>query len=129
MTICDTEAGDSEECPFRVGFVMEDYIHYFGDLTSLVGGAVHVIHQYGVRDALGANTFYIDKVLIYEVACSSGVQECLDGMHLAGVYGADFYQKDNRRPAVMLYKRLGKISDNLHPNNQNNQLERRAQPP
>jgi len=30
---------------------------------------------------------------------------------------------------VMPYKRLGKISNNLHPNNQNNQLERRAQPP
>ena len=30
---------------------------------------------------------------------------------------------------VMSYKHLGKISDNLHPNNQNNWLERRAQPP
>ena len=29
---------------------------------------------------------------------------------------------------VMLYKCLGKISDNLHPNNKNNQLERRVQP-
>jgi len=29
----------------------------------------------------------------------------------------------------MLYKRLGKISDNLHSYNQNNQLERRAQSP
>ena len=29
---------------------------------------------------------------------------------------------------VMPYKHLGKISDNLHPNNQNNWLERRAQP-
>jgi len=29
----------------------------------------------------------------------------------------------------MLYKHLGKISDNLHPNNQNNQLERRTWPP
>jgi len=29
----------------------------------------------------------------------------------------------------MPYKCLGKISDNLHPNNQNNQLERRARPP
>jgi len=30
---------------------------------------------------------------------------------------------------VILYKYLGKISDDLHPNNQNNWLERRAQPP
>ena len=30
---------------------------------------------------------------------------------------------------VMPYKRLGKISDILHLNNENNQLERRAQPP
>ena len=35
-----SEAVDSEECPFGVGFVMEDYIHHFGDLTSLVGRAV-----------------------------------------------------------------------------------------
>jgi len=33
------------------------------------------------------------------------------------------------RNAVMLYKRLGKISDILHLNNENNQLERRARPP
>ena len=31
--------------------------------------------------------------------------------------------------AVMLYKCLGKISDILHLNNENNQLERRARPP
>jgi len=31
--------------------------------------------------------------------------------------------------AVMPYKCLGKISDILHLNNENNQLERRAQPP
>ena len=31
--------------------------------------------------------------------------------------------------AVTPYKCLGKISDDLHPNNQNNQLERRARPP
>ena len=30
---------------------------------------------------------------------------------------------------VMPYKHLGKVSDNLHPNNQNNQLERKAWPP
>jgi len=27
-----SEAGNSEECPFRVGFVIEDYIYHFGDL-------------------------------------------------------------------------------------------------
>ena len=32
-------------------------------------------------------------------------------------------------PAVTPYKHLGKISDILHLNNENNQLERRAQPP
>jgi len=86
-----SEAGDSEEYPFRVGFVMEDYVHHFRDLTSLVGGAVHIVHWYGVRDAPGANTFCTDKVFIYEVAHSSRVQKCLDGIYLAGVYGADFY--------------------------------------
>ena len=30
---------------------------------------------------------------------------------------------------VTLYKRLGKISDILHLNNKNNQLERQARPP
>jgi len=39
-----SKARDSEKCPFRVDFVTEDYIYYFGDLTSLVGGAVHVVH-------------------------------------------------------------------------------------
>ena len=68
-----SEAGDSEEHPFGVDFVTEDYVHHFRDLTGLVRGAVHIVHQYGARDALGANTFCTDKVLIYEVACSSRV--------------------------------------------------------
>jgi len=90
-----SEAGDSKERPFRVGFVTENYIYYFGDLTCFVGRAIHVVHRYRARDALGVNIFRIDKVLIYEVACSSRVQKRLDGMHLAGVYGADFYWEDD----------------------------------
>ena len=68
-----SKARNSEEHPFGVGFVMENYVYHFRDLTGLIRGAVHVIHQYGARDAPGANTFRMDKVLIYEVAHSSGV--------------------------------------------------------
>jgi len=42
---------------------------------------------------------------------------------------ATLYTTKSLHNAVMLYKSLGKISDNLHPNNQNNRLERRAWPP
>ena len=91
-----SETRDNEEHPFRVGFIAKDYVYHFGDLTSLIRGAVHVVHQYGARDALGANTFHTDKVLIYKVAYSFGVQKRLDRMHLAGVCGMDFYWKDNR---------------------------------
>jgi len=59
-----SETGDGEECPFRVGLVVEDYIYYFRDLTCLVGEAIHIVHQYGTRDALDAYTFHIDKVFI-----------------------------------------------------------------
>jgi len=96
--VLPSEARDSEECPFRVGFVMENYIYHFRDLTCLVGGAIHIVHQYGARDALGVNIFHTDEVLIYAVAYSSRVQKHLDGMHLAGVCGADFYWKDDRHP-------------------------------
>jgi len=95
------EAGDSEECPFRVGFVVEDYVYNFRDLACLVGGAVHVVHRYGARDAPSVNTFRMDEVLIYEVAHSSRVQKHLDRVHLAGVCGADFYWEDDRRSAVL----------------------------
>jgi len=37
--------------------------------------------------------------------------------------------REEEASAVMSYKYLNKISGNLHPNNQNNQLERKAQPP
>jgi len=40
-----SEARDSEERPFGVGFVAEDYVYNFGDLACLVGGTVHVVHQ------------------------------------------------------------------------------------
>jgi len=94
-----SEAGDSEERPFRVGFVTENHVYHFRDLTCLVGGAIHVVHQYGARDTPGVNAFHSDEVSIYEVARSSGVQKRLDGMHLAGVGGTDFYQEDDRRSA------------------------------
>jgi len=94
-----SETENSKEHPFGVVFVTEDYVYHFKDLTGLIGGAIHVIHWYGVRDAPGANTFRMDKVLIYEVAYSSGVQKHLDRIHLAGVSGADFYWKDNRHSA------------------------------
>ena len=92
-----SEAGDSEEHPFGVGFVMENHVYHFQDLTCFVGGAIHIVHRYGVRDALGVNAFRLDEVSIYEVVCSSRVQKRLDRMHLAGVGGTDFYQEDDRR--------------------------------
>jgi len=97
--VLPSEAGDSEERPFRVGFVMENHVYHFRDLTCLVGGAVHVVHRYGARDTPGVNAFHSDKVSIYEVAHGSGVQKCLDGMYLAGVCGTDFYWEDDRRSA------------------------------
>ena len=99
--VLPSETEDSKERPFGVSFVMENHVYYFRDLTCLVGGAVHIVHQYGARDALGVNAFHSDKVSIYEVACSSGVQKRLDGIHLAGVCGADFYWEDDRCSAVM----------------------------
>jgi len=97
--VLPSKAGDSEEHPFRVGFVMENYIYHFRDLTCLIGGAIYIIHQYGARDAPGVNAFRSDQVSIYEVAHSSRVQKRLDGMHLAGVCGADFYWQDDQHPA------------------------------
>ena len=90
-----SEARDSKERPFGVSFVIENHVYYFKDLTCLVGGAIHIVHRYGTKDALGVNAFRLDKVSIYEVARSSGVQKCLDRMHLAGVCGADFYWQDD----------------------------------
>jgi len=94
--VLPSEAGDSEECPFGVGFVMEDYVYHFGDLIYLVGGAIHVVHRYEAKDALGVNLFHTDEVLIYEVAHSSRVQKRLDRMYLAGICGADFYWEDDQ---------------------------------
>jgi len=94
-----SEARDSEERPFGVGFVIENHVYYFRDLTCLVGGAIHIVHRYGARDAPGVNAFRSDEVSIYEVARSSGVQKRLNRMHLAGVGSTDFYREDDRRSA------------------------------
>jgi len=91
-----SEARDSKECSYRVGLVTEDYIYHFGDLSCFVGGAVHIVHWYGARDTLDANTLCMDKVFIYEAVYSSGVQKCLDRMHLTGVSCTDLYRKDDR---------------------------------
>jgi len=91
------EVRDGKERPFGVGLITENYIHYFGDLSCFIRGAVHVEHWYGTRDALGTNTFRMDKILVYEVAGGSGVQKRFDGMHLAGVGGTNLYRQDDRR--------------------------------
>jgi len=86
-----SKAENGEECSLGVGFVTEDYIYHFGDLTCLIGGAIHVVHQYKARDAPGTNTFHTDKVFIYEVAHSSGVQKhhnSITNGHLLFVMGA-----------------------------------------
>jgi len=91
------EVRDSKERPFGVGLIIEDYVHYFRDLSCFVRGAIHVEHWYGTRDAPGTNTFCIDKILVYEVASGSGVQKRFDRMHLAGIGGTDLYRQDDRR--------------------------------
>jgi len=94
-----SEVRDSEEHPFRVGLIIEDYIYYFGDLFCFVREAVHIKCWYRMRDILGTNTLCMDKVFIYEVACSSRVQKHLNGMHLASVSGTDLYRKNDRHSA------------------------------
>jgi len=90
------KAGDGEEHPFRMGLVTEDYIYHFRDLSCFVREAVYIEHQYRTRDVPGANTLRTDKVFIYEVAHSSGVQKRLNGMYFASVSSTDLYRKDNR---------------------------------
>jgi len=67
------EVRDSEERPFGMGLITEDYIHYFEDLSCFVRGAIHIEHRYGTRDALGTDTSRTDKILVYEVAGGSRV--------------------------------------------------------
>jgi len=93
--VLPSEAGDSEERPFGVGFVMENHVYYFRDLTCLVGGAIHIVYRYGARDALGVNAFHSDEVSIYKIARSPRVQKHLNRMYLASVCGADFYWQDD----------------------------------
>jgi len=82
------EVRDGEERPLRVGLIMENYIYHFGDLPCFVR-----------RDVLGANTLHINKVFVYEVACSSRVQKHLDRMHLTSISGTDLDRKDDKRSA------------------------------
>ena len=91
------EVRDGKEYPFRVGLITEDYIHHFRDLSCFIRKAIHVEHRYRAKNVLDANTLCMDKIFVYEVARSSGVQKRLDGMHLASVSGTDLYRKDDRR--------------------------------
>jgi len=93
------EVRDGEEYPFRVSLITEDHIYHFRDLFCFVRGTVHVEHQYGARDVLGANTLRTDKVFIYEVVRSSGVQKRLDGIYFASVSDTDLYREDDKRSA------------------------------
>jgi len=91
------EVGDSEEYPFGVGFITEDHVYHFGDLSGFIRETVHVEHWYGAKDVPDANTLRMDKIFIYEIACGSGVQKRFDGMYFASVSGTNLYRKDDRR--------------------------------
>jgi len=91
------EVRDGEEHPFGVGFIAEDHIYHFGDLSSFVRGTVYVEHWYGARDVPGANALRMDKIFVYEIACGSGVQKRFDGMYFASVSGTDLYRENDRR--------------------------------
>jgi len=93
------EVGDGEEHPFGVGFIMEDYIYHFRDLSGFIRGTIHIEHRYGARDVLGANTLRTNKIFIYEIAGGSRVQKCFDRMYFASVSGTDLYKEDDRRSA------------------------------
>jgi len=90
------EVKDGEEHPFGVGFITEDHIYHFGDLSGFVRGTVYVEHWYRTRDVPGANTLCTDKIFVYEIACGSGVQKRFDGMYFASVSGTDLYREDDR---------------------------------
>jgi len=102
------EVRDGKERPFGVGLIMEDYIHHFRDLSCFVRGAIYVEHWYGMRDALGTNTFHTDKILVYEVTGGSRVQKHFDGMHLAGVGSTDLYRQNDRCSAGV--EGVGRVS-------------------
>jgi len=91
------KVGDGEEHPFGVGFIMENHIYHFGDLSGFIRGTVHIEHWYGTRDVLGANTLRTDKIFIYEIVCGSGVQKRFDRMYFASVSGTNLYKEDDRR--------------------------------
>jgi len=91
------EIGDGEEHPFRVGFITEDHVYHFGDLSGFVRGTVYVEHRYRARDVLGANTLCMDEIFIYEIVCGSRVQKRFNGMYFAGVSGTDLHRENDRR--------------------------------
>jgi len=93
------EVRDGEEHPFGVGFITEDHVYYFGDLSGFVRETVYVEHWYGARDVPGANTLCTDKTFVYEIVYGSGVQKRFDGVYFASVSDTDFYREDNRRSA------------------------------
>jgi len=90
------EVGDGKEHPFGVGFITEDHVYHFRDLSSFIRGTVHIEYWYGARDVPGANTLRTDKIFIYEIACSSGVQKHFDGMYFTSVSGTNLYREDDR---------------------------------
>jgi len=91
-----SEVGDGEEHPFGVGFIIEDHVYHFRDLSGFVRGTIHIEHRYGVRDVPGANTLRADEISVYEIACGSGVQKRFDGIYFAGVSGTDLYREDDK---------------------------------
>jgi len=93
------EVRDGKEHPFGVSLITEDHVYHFRDLSCFIRGTVHIEHQYETRDVPDANTLRTDKVFIYEVACSSGVQKRLDRMYFASVSGTNLYREDDRRSA------------------------------
>ena len=79
-----------------------------------------------VRD----NTFWeaveLPVVVKKESGCFFYCDRCVRRNEVYSLGDGIYDSHDSVMSGITPYKSLGKISDDLHPNNQNNQLERRA---
>ena len=82
---------DSQEYPFGVSLVAENYIHNLRNLSCLVRETIDIEDQDVTWEGLSVHPSRTDKISVDEASGGSAVQEGFDRVEFACVCSSDFH--------------------------------------
>ena len=86
------QTGYCKQDLLQVGSILKYYVYHLRYLSSLILGAIHIVHQYQFGESVSVKAILFYKALINKKFCSSRVDQCMYG---EGLRYISSFKKDN----------------------------------